>query len=29
MVAARVPGARLGVVDDAPGAYVRVRFDQR
>jgi polyhydroxyalkanoate synthase len=29
MVPARIPGARLGVVDDAPGAYVRVRFDER
>lgn len=28
-VAAREPGATLGVVEDAPGVYVRVRFDQR
>jgi polyhydroxyalkanoate synthase len=26
-VAARQPGARLGVIEPAPGAYVRVRFD--
>ncbi len=26
-VAARVPGARLGVIEPAPGSYVKVRFD--
>jgi polyhydroxyalkanoate synthase len=26
-VEARVPGARLGVIEPAPGAYVKVRFD--
>jgi polyhydroxyalkanoate synthase subunit PhaC len=24
-VAARVPGARLGVIEDAPGSYVKVK----
>jgi len=28
-VEARVPGAVNGVIEDAPGSYVRVRFDQR
>ena len=28
-VAARVPGAVLGTIEDAPGSYVRVRFDER
>ena len=28
MVAAREPGARLGTIEPAPGAYVKVRFDQ-
>jgi len=28
-VAGRVPGARLGTIEDAPGSYVKVRFDQR
>ncbi len=27
MVPARVPGARVGVIEPAPGSYVRVRFD--
>ncbi len=27
-VAARVPGAKLGVIEPAPGAYVRKRFDR-
>jgi polyhydroxyalkanoate synthase len=27
-VAARAPGARLGVIEPAPGAYVKVRFDR-
>lgn len=27
MVPARVPGARLGVIEDAPGSYVMKRFD--
>ncbi|WP_340109685.1 class I poly(R)-hydroxyalkanoic acid synthase [Pikeienuella sp. HZG-20] len=26
---AREPGARLGVIEPAPGSYVKVRFDQR
>ena len=29
MVKARVPGAKLGTIEPAPGSYVRVRFDQR
>ena len=29
MVPAREPGATLGVIEDAPGSYVKVRFDQR
>jgi polyhydroxyalkanoate synthase len=29
MVPAREPGATLGVIEDAPGRYVKVRFDQR
>ena len=29
MVRAREPGATLGVIEDAPGSYVKVRFDQR
>ncbi|PIP96973.1 MAG: class I poly(R)-hydroxyalkanoic acid synthase [Rhodobacterales bacterium CG18_big_fil_WC_8_21_14_2_50_71_9] len=29
MVAAREPGAALGVIEEAPGAYVKVRFDKR
>ncbi|MEL6236035.1 MAG: class I poly(R)-hydroxyalkanoic acid synthase [Pseudomonadota bacterium] len=28
-VDARAPGAKLGVIEDAPGRYVRTRFDQR
>jgi polyhydroxyalkanoate synthase len=28
-VAARRPGARLGVIEDAPGSFVRVRFDRK
>ncbi len=28
-VAARAPGARLGAIEDAPGSYVKVRFDRR
>lgn len=28
MVAARDPGARLGVIEPAPGSYVKVRFDE-
>ncbi len=28
LVAARVPGARLGALEPAPGSYVRVRFDR-
>jgi hypothetical protein len=28
MVPAREPGATLGPVEPAPGAYVKVRFDQ-
>lgn len=28
-VAPRAPGARLGVIEEAPGAYVKVRFDKR
>jgi polyhydroxyalkanoate synthase subunit PhaC len=28
LVAAREPGARLGVIEPAPGSYVKVRFDQ-
>ncbi|MEM9198379.1 MAG: class I poly(R)-hydroxyalkanoic acid synthase [Pseudomonadota bacterium] len=28
-VGARDPGAKLGVIEDAPGRYVRKRFDQR
>ena len=28
LVAARVPGARLGSIEAAPGSYVKVRFDQ-
>jgi polyhydroxyalkanoate synthase len=28
MVAARVPGAKLGAIEPAPGSYVRVRFDR-
>jgi polyhydroxyalkanoate synthase len=28
-VPARAPGAKLGTVEDAPGAYVKVRFDRR
>ncbi len=28
LVAAREPGAKLGVLEPAPGAYVKVRFDQ-
>jgi polyhydroxyalkanoate synthase len=27
-VKSRVPGAKLGVIEDAPGSYVKVRFDQ-
>jgi len=27
-VPARVPGAKLGVIEPAPGSYVKVRFDQ-
>ena len=27
-VKGRVPGAKLGVLEDAPGSYVKVRFDQ-
>lgn len=27
-VKGRVPGARLGVIEDAPGSFVKVRFDQ-
>ncbi|MHA3914874.1 PHA/PHB synthase family protein [Halovulum sp. GXIMD14793] len=29
MVAARTPGKVLGVVEPAPGTYVKIRFDQR
>jgi polyhydroxyalkanoate synthase len=29
LVAAREPGATLGVIEPAPGSYVKVRFDQR
>ena len=29
LVAAREPGAKLGVIEPAPGAYVKVRFDKR
>ena len=29
MVKARVPGAKSGVIEAAPGRYVQVRFDQR
>ncbi|MGF1659994.1 MAG: PHA/PHB synthase family protein [Rubrimonas sp.] len=29
MVPARAPGATLGIVEDAPGAYVKRRFDAR
>jgi len=28
LVAARTPGAVLGVIEEAPGSYVRVRFDK-
>jgi polyhydroxyalkanoate synthase len=28
MVAARTPGANLGVIEPAPGSYVKVRFDR-
>ncbi len=28
-VKARAPGAKAGVIEDAPGRYVKVRFDQR
>ncbi len=28
LIAAREPGAKLGVIEPAPGAYVRVRFDR-
>jgi polyhydroxyalkanoate synthase len=28
LVAAREPGAKLGVIEEAPGSYVRVRFDK-
>jgi polyhydroxyalkanoate synthase len=28
LVAARAPGARTGVIEPAPGSYVRVRFDR-
>ncbi len=29
MIKAREPGAKLGVIEPAPGAYVKVRFDKR
>jgi polyhydroxyalkanoate synthase len=29
MVPARVPGAVLGAIEDAPGSFVKVRFDRR
>jgi polyhydroxyalkanoate synthase len=29
MVPARQPGALHGVVEDAPGRFVKVRFDER
>ncbi len=28
-VPARTPGAKLGVIEDAPGSFVKVRFDKR
>jgi polyhydroxyalkanoate synthase len=28
MIAAREPGARLGVLEPAPGSYVKARFDR-
>lgn len=29
MIAARTPGAKLGVIEAAPGAFVKVRFDKQ
>ena len=29
MIKARMTGAKTGVIEPAPGAYVKVRFDKR